>query len=80
MKDGTGPETGRDRRALIADAGYLQFSLFSAAAGVLSAFGVLAVVAGGAAAVAKADGGQVNLPAGWRLIDQNEGLAIAEDL
>jgi hypothetical protein len=73
-------ESGRDRRALVADAGYGQLSLFSILAGVLSAFGTLAVMAGAAAALARADGREVELAVGWQLIDRNEGLAGAAAL
>ncbi|MGH9279223.1 MAG: hypothetical protein ACRD12_14095, partial [Acidimicrobiales bacterium] len=76
----TATETSRDRRELVADAGYQRLSLFSALAGALSAFGVLAVIAGVAAGVARADGREVELPAGWQLVDQNEGLLIAAGL
>lgn len=76
----TGLETSRDRRALVADAGYQQLSLFSALAGTLTAFGTLAATAGAAAAVAKIDGRDLELPSQWRAVDTNEGLIVAAAL
>lgn len=76
----TGLETGRDRRALVADAGYQPLSLFSALAGALAAIGMLATIGGAAAAIARLDGADLDVPTQWRLVDTNEGLAVAAAL
>jgi hypothetical protein len=47
-------ETGQDRKALIADAGFRRLSFPSVAAGVFSAYGAFAVLAGVVAGVLKA--------------------------
>ena len=58
-------ETGRDRKELVADAGFSRMSFASAAAGVLTAYGAFAVLAGIAAGVLSASDVDIDLAAGW---------------
>lgn len=70
-------ETPRDRKALVADAGFSKFSFASAWAGVMSACGALAVLAGAAVAIVKAADGSADLTTRWYQLSLGEGLVGA---
>lgn len=80
MRTTRATETSRDRKALVADAGYPSLSLFSAFAGVLCAVGALTVAAGVAAALARARGRDVELPPGWQVVDLYEAMVVVAGL
>lgn len=80
MRTARATETSRDRKALVADAGYPSLSLFSAFAGALSAVGALTVAAGVAAALARARGRDVELPPSWQVVDLYEAMVVVAGL
>ena len=76
---GTRPivETRRDRKALVADAGFNQLSLTSVFAGVLAAYGAFAVFAGIAVGVIKAANVDIDLASQWHDLGMAGGLVVA---
>jgi hypothetical protein len=70
-------ETGRDRRALVADAGFKQLSLASAVAGVFVAYGAFAVLAGLIAGVIDAIDVDVDVVGRWEQVGTAGGLVVA---
>lgn len=70
-------ETRRDRKALVADAGFSQLSLMSVFAGVLAAYGAFAVLAGIAVGVIKAANVDVDLASQWRDLGMTGGFVVA---
>src|SRR5262245_43719399 len=67
-------ETSRDRKALVADAGFSQLSFASALAGVMSACGAFAVLAGATLWVMKAADSNVDFSNRWYQLRLGEGL------
>lgn len=70
-------ETGRDRKALVADAGYKQLSLTSAFAGLLTAYGMFAVLAGVAIGIIQATNTDIDISSQWRDLGMAGGLVVA---
>ncbi|HEX3622424.1 MAG TPA: hypothetical protein VHT97_08925 [Acidimicrobiales bacterium] len=70
-------ETARDRRELAADAGYGGFSITSALAGVLVAYGAFAILLGLAAAAVGAAGSTTDLSTDWERLGTTGGLVVA---
>ncbi len=70
-------ETRQDRKELIADAGLSRLSFASAAAGVLTAYGAFAVLAGVAAGVVKAADVDIDVAGNWRDLGIGGGLLVA---
>jgi hypothetical protein len=70
-------ETARDRRELAADAGYGGFSVTSALAGVLVAYGAFAILVGLAAAIVGAAGSTTDLNTDWERLGTVGGLVVA---
>ena len=70
-------ETGRERRELVADAGYGGFSFTSVLAGVLVAYGAFAILLGLAAAVVGAVDGDTDLSNDWEQLGTVGGLVVA---
>jgi hypothetical protein len=70
-------ESGRDRRALVADAGWSRLSLVSILAGVLVAYGAFAVLTGIAGGVLQATGADTDITAGWPNLGVAAGLVVA---
>lgn len=70
-------ETSRERRLLAADAGYGGFSVASALAGVLVAYGAFAILVGLAAAVVGAIGFNTDLSTDWERLGTGGGLLVA---
>lgn len=70
-------ETRQDRKALVADAGFRQLSVPSAAAGVLSAYGAFALLAGIAVGVLKAANVDIDVSSQWRQLGMSGGLVVA---
>jgi hypothetical protein len=71
-------ETRRDRKELIADAGWRRISFGSVLAGTLVAYGAFAVLLAVAAAVVKALGVDTNLSSDeWRQLGVGGGIAVA---
>jgi hypothetical protein len=70
-------ENRRDRKALVADAGYGKISIVSMLAGVLVAYGAFALLAGVASAVLEALDADTDLAAGWDEIGVAGGLVVA---
>ncbi len=78
MRNGTTfRETSRERRELAADAGYGGFSVASALAGVLVAYGAFAILVGIAAAVVAAAGDTTDLSTDWERLGTAGGLVVA---
>lgn len=70
-------ESGRDRRALVADAGWRQISLGSLLAGVLVAYGGFAILAGIAGGILEATGADADITARWGDLGTAAGLVVA---
>jgi hypothetical protein len=70
-------ETARERRELAADAGYGGFSVTSALAGVLVAYGAFALLLGLAAGVVGAVGYNTDLTTDWEALGTSGGLVVA---
>ncbi|MDQ4096683.1 MAG: hypothetical protein M3144_02275 [Actinomycetota bacterium] len=70
-------ETGRDRKALVADAGFKELSFISVAAGVVAAYGMFALLAGLAAGVIAAADAEIDLASNWRDLGMAGGLVVA---
>ena len=70
-------ESGRDRRALVADAGWSQLSLVSVLAGVLVAYGAFALLAGIASGILEATGADTDIRARWDDLGVAGGLVVA---
>jgi hypothetical protein len=70
-------ETARDRRELASDAGYGGFSVTSALAGVLVAYGAFAILAGLAAGVVGAAGYSTDVSTDWERLGTSGGLVVA---
>ena len=70
-------ETRQDRKELVADAGFSRLSFASAAAGVLTAYGAFALLAGVAAGIAKAVDLDVDVAAKWHDLGMAGGLVVA---
>jgi hypothetical protein len=70
-------ETGRDRKALVADAGFKEVSFISVAAGVVAAYGMFALLAGLAAGVIAAADANIDLASDWRELGMAGGLVVA---
>ena len=70
-------ETGRDRNALVADAGFKRLSLLSVAAGVLCAYGAFALLAGLTIGVLDAVGADVDVSSQWRDLGIAGGVVVA---
>jgi hypothetical protein len=70
-------ETSRERRELAADAGYGGFSVTSALAGVLVAYGAFAILVALAAAVVGAIGYDTDLNTDWERLGTSGGLIVA---
>ncbi|MFP5318803.1 MAG: hypothetical protein ACLGI2_10990 [Acidimicrobiia bacterium] len=70
-------ETRRDRNALVADAGYNRLSLLSIVAGVLSAYGAFAVLAGVTVGVVEAANVDIDVSSQWRDLGVAGGLVVA---
>jgi hypothetical protein len=70
-------ETGRDRRNLVADAGWKQISLGSLLAGVLVAYGGFAILAGIAGGILEATGADADITARWGDLGVAAGLVVA---
>lgn len=70
-------ETRRDRKALVADAGFKQLSLMSVLAGVFAACGAFAALGGLALGVAKAADDTFDLSARWQNVQFTDGLVAA---
>ena len=70
-------ESGRDRRALVADAGFGRLSPGSVLAGILVAYGAFAVLAGIAGGILQATGADTDITAGWPNLGVAAGLVVA---
>ena len=70
-------ETGRDRRDLVADAGWKQISLGSLLAGVLVAYGGFAILAGIAGGILEATDADADITARWGDLGVGAGLVVA---
>jgi hypothetical protein len=70
-------ETSRERRELAADAGYGGFSVSSALAGVLVAYGAFAILVGLAATVVAAVGDTTDLNTDWERLRTTGALIVA---
>ena len=70
-------ETGHDRKELIADAGFGRLSFASVAAGVLTAYGAFAVLAGFAAGILAAADVDIDVAGSWRELGIGGGLVVA---
>jgi hypothetical protein len=70
-------ETGRDRKALVADAGFKQLSFTSALAGVLAAYGLFALLAGLAVGIIQAVNADIDLSSNWRQLGVAGGVVVA---
>jgi membrane associated rhomboid family serine protease len=70
-------ESGRDRRALVADAGWSQLSLVSVLAGVLVAYGAFALLAGIAGGILEAADADTDITARWDDRGVAAGLVVA---
>lgn len=70
-------ESGRDRRALVADAGFSQVSLVSVLAGILVAYGAFALLAGIAGGILDATGADTDIGARWDDLGVAAGLVVA---
>src|SRR5947209_3014900 len=70
-------ETGRDRKALVADAGFKELSFVSAFAGVVTAYGLFALLLGLATGVVAATNTDVNLSDNWHQLGMGGGLVVA---
>lgn len=70
-------ETGRDRRALVADAGFSQISWVSVLAGVLVAYGAFAVLVGIAAGIVDAVDSDIDLTRNWDRLGTAGALVVA---
>jgi hypothetical protein len=70
-------ESGRDRRALVADAGWSQVSLGSVLAGILVAYGAFALLAGIAAGILDATSADTDIRARWDDLGVAAGLVVA---
>ena len=70
-------ETRRDRKALVADAGYKPLSIVSVLAGVLTAYGAFAVLAGIAVGVIRAADVDIDLSSQWQDLGVAGGLVVA---
>jgi hypothetical protein len=70
-------ETARERRELARDAGFGGFSVTSALAGVLVAYGAFAILAGLAAAALDAFGDDTDLSTDWETLGTTGGLVVA---
>ena len=70
-------ESGRDRRALVADAGWSQVSLVSVLAGILVAYGAFALLAGIAGGILDATGADTDISARWDDLGVAAGLVVA---
>ena len=70
-------ESRRDRRALVADAGWRQISLASLLAGVLAAYGGFAILAGIAGGILDATGADADITARWGDLGTAAALVVA---
>ena len=70
-------ESGRDRRSLVADAGWGRVSLVSVLAGVLVAYGAFAILAGAAGGILQATGTDTDITARWGDLGVAAGLVVA---
>ena len=70
-------ETRRDRKALVADAGFKQLSFMSVLAGVFAACGAFAALSGVALGVAKAVDGTFDFTTRWQNATMTDGLVVA---
>ena len=70
-------ESGRDRRALVADAGWTQISVASLLAGVLVAYGGFSILAGIAGGILEATGADADITARWDDLGTFAGLVVA---
>jgi hypothetical protein len=70
-------ETGKDRKALVADAGFNRVSFASSAAGMLTAYGAFALLAALAAGLVKAADVNIDVSANWRDLGLGSGLVVA---
>ncbi|MDQ4132529.1 MAG: TIGR04086 family membrane protein [Actinomycetota bacterium] len=70
-------ESRRDRRALVADAGWSQLSLASVLAGILVAYGAFALLAGIAGGLLDATGADTDITARWDDLGVVAGLVVA---
>ena len=70
-------ESGRDRRALVADAGWSQLSLLSVLAGSLVAYGAFVLLAGIAGGILEATGADTDITARWDELGVGAGLVVA---
>jgi hypothetical protein len=70
-------ETRQERRELAADAGYGGFSVTSALAGVLVAYGAFAILVALGAAIIGAIGVDTNLNTDWEALGTSGGLIVA---
>jgi putative membrane protein (TIGR04086 family) len=70
-------ETSRERRELAADAGYGGFSVTSALAGVLVAYGAFAILVALGAALVGAIGYDTDLSTDWERLGTSGGLIVA---
>ncbi len=77
MESRSSVETGRDRRALVADAGFRRLSFVSALAGVLCAYGTFAVAAGLAVGVVEATGASFDVRSEWRELSAGAAVVVA---
>ena len=70
-------ESGRDRRALVADAGWSQLSLVSVLAGILVAYGAFALLAGIAGGILEATDADTDITARLDDLGVAAGLVVA---
>ncbi|MGH9226352.1 MAG: hypothetical protein ACRD2W_21760 [Acidimicrobiales bacterium] len=70
-------ETRRDRKALIADAGYKPLSIVSVLAGVMTAYGAFAVLAGIGVGIIQAADVDIDLASNWDDLGVAGGLVVA---
>ena len=70
-------ESGRDRRALVADAGFSQLSMVSVLAGILVAYGAFALLAGIAGGILEATDADTDIRARWDDLGVAAGLVVA---
>ncbi|MFN2608140.1 MAG: TIGR04086 family membrane protein [Acidimicrobiales bacterium] len=70
-------ESGRDRRALVADAGWGRLSVGSLLAGVLVAYGAFAILAGLAGGILQATSAGTDITARWGDLGVAAGLVVA---
>lgn len=77
MGTGSVVETRRDRKALVADAGYKSLSIVSVLAGALTAYGAFALLSGVTVGIVFAVGADIDVASRWDELGVAGGLVVA---